>query len=332
MYIHHIDPVAFTVFGWPVYWYGLAYVVGFLFCRLWVPRCYDNARGRGQPRVRGVKKNHQSSSYNIPALTARDWDDFLFYGMVATVVGGRLGFIIIYHAGEFFTLPLGQWWRWLAVWEGGMAFHGAAVGLWLASLWFCRKRGISLLFFFDQFARAIPVALLVGRLANFVNGELVGRPVVDPWWQQHIGVIFPWLDLLPRHPSQLYEAAGEGLLLFILLQLLAMGKDRGKDRAKDGGKDIKKDMVKDRLADVSIARTHQDHGRRGRNQLGYYFPDGVISAGFLFFYGFIRFMVEFFRLPQDGYIGPMTAGQWWCLVMILAGIMLYGWRLRALKK
>ncbi len=276
-YIHHLQPIAFHIGNWSVHWYGLAYMVGFLFCRYWIARCYN--------QTMPVKKPLGNFA---PPLASKDWDDFLLYGILATLVGGRLGFILLYHAGYFLTLPPDQWWQWLAVWQGGMAFHGAALGLVFAVMIFCRRKKIDRWFFADNFVRAVPLALFFGRVANFINGELVGRPIASAFWQQKIGVVFPMVDDQIRHASQLYEALFEGLVLFFLLHVVAEYKKHAPNK-------------------------------RAQQCL----PNGVVFCCFLFFYGLFRFGVEFFRTPQDGFIGFLTAGQFWCGAMMLIGVGIY---------
>ncbi|MGI9461821.1 MAG: prolipoprotein diacylglyceryl transferase [Alphaproteobacteria bacterium] len=273
-YIHNLNPIAFSLFGWQVYWYGVAYLLGFLFCRYWLPHCY-------QATLLAQKKSRQ---YH---LSSTAWDDFLFIGILATLIGGRLGYILFYHPIEFLTLPFFQWWQWLAIWQGGMAFHGAAIGLLIASLWFAKRKKIDRWILIDSFCRAVPLALLIGRSANFINGELIGRPIASPVWQSTIGVIFPHIDQTIRHPSQLYEAFFEGLLLFCILHFLAIYKN----------------------SQTSLPIK--------------FLPNGIIFSCFLFFYGGFRFVIEFFRAPMDGFIGIFTIGQFWCAMMMIMGLSFY---------
>ena len=266
-YIHDLNPIALHVFGWPVYWYGLAYMVGFLFCRYWLPRCYGESVAM-EKKIAGARVQGLAPT-NAPPLTAHHWDNFLLYGILATLVGGRLGFVLLYHGDYFFSLPPQQWWQWLAVWHGGMAFHGAAVGLFVASILFCRRHNINPWLFVDNFTRAVPVALLVGRLANFVNGELIGRPITNVFWQNKIGVVFPAVDNLPRYPSQLVEGFFEGLVLFLLLHLLASYKNR---RAMN----IINAMTAKKLRARAVPHG-LSHG------LPHSLPHGVVFCGFLFF-------------------------------------------------
>ncbi len=135
-------------------------------------------------------------------------DDLLFYGVLGVILGGRLGEILLYNPAYYFSHPL----KMLAVWEGGMSFHGGFIGVLLAMALFAWQHKIRWLALMDFVAPLVPPGLAFGRLGNFINGELWGRPTDLPW-----GMVFPQVDTLPRHPSQLYEFALEGLALFVLL-------------------------------------------------------------------------------------------------------------------
>ncbi len=197
-----IDPVLFeigpyTIFGQEIVlairWYALAYIGGLV-----LGWRYMRALAAGPPRI----------------AEGRDIDDFLVWATVGVVVGGRLGFVILYTVlkGPYFLEnPLAI----VQVWQGGMAFHGGLAGVAIAAVLFCRARRLPLLAFGDIVACAAPIGLFLGRIANFINAELVGWPTDLPW-----GMVFPGYGPIPRHPSQLYEAALEGLLLFVVLLLL----------------------------------------------------------------------------------------------------------------
>ena len=191
-----IDPVAVSIGPLAVRWYGLAYFAGILLGWLYGRRLVAHARLWG----------------SRPApLTVSDIDDFLLWGTLGIILGGRLGYAIFYQPGHYLDDPLG----FLRLWEGGMSFHGGLVGIVVAMGLFAVSRGIRLLSLFDIVAAAGPIGLFFGRLANFINGELWGRPTDVPW-----AMVFPGSDLQPRHPSQLYEAALEGILLFLALRIL----------------------------------------------------------------------------------------------------------------
>jgi phosphatidylglycerol:prolipoprotein diacylglycerol transferase len=189
MLVHpQFDPVAFEIGPLAVRWYGLMYLVGFAL--IWAAGRYRIARHPGA------------------VWTARDLDDALFYGILGTVLGGRLGYALFYKPAEYLFEP----WRVLFLWEGGMSFHGGLIGVVLAMVWFARSRRQDWLAVTDFIAPLVPLALGAGRLGNFINAELWGRPAAVPW-----AMVFPNVDTLPRHPSQLYEFALEGVLLFALL-------------------------------------------------------------------------------------------------------------------
>jgi phosphatidylglycerol---prolipoprotein diacylglyceryl transferase len=181
------DPVAISLGPLAIRWYALAYIVGLVLGWRWCLRLADRP----------------------PRLVARqDVDDFLFWATIGVVLGGRLGYVLFYKPVEYFAHPS----EIVAVWHGGMSFHGGALGVIVALVLFCWKRGIDVLAFGDIVVCAVPIGLFFGRIANFVNGELWGRVTDVPW-----GIVFPHGGPLPRHPSQLYEACLEGVALFLLL-------------------------------------------------------------------------------------------------------------------
>jgi phosphatidylglycerol:prolipoprotein diacylglycerol transferase len=186
-----IDPIAFEIGPFIVRWYALAYMAGFL------------AGWRyGIHLIRVVPTGPSS----------RDLDDFLIWAMVAVVLGGRIGYVLFYNLGAYLDRPLDI----LKLWEGGMSFHGGLLGMIAAMILFSLRRRISPLAFADIIAAVAPIGIFLGRLANFVNGELYGRVTEVPW-----AVVFPHGGDLARHPSQIYEALLEGLVLLILLGILA---------------------------------------------------------------------------------------------------------------
>jgi phosphatidylglycerol:prolipoprotein diacylglycerol transferase len=188
MLVHpQFDPVALAIGPVAVRWYGLMYLVGFAL--IWAVGRYRIARMPG-------------------VWTSRDLDDALFFGILGTILGGRLGYVLFYKPAEYFAEP----WRILSVWEGGMSFHGGLIGVILAMAWFARTRRQDWLAVTDFIAPLVPLAIAAGRLGNFINAELWGRPATVPW-----AMVFPNVDRVPRHPSQLYEFALEGVLLFAVL-------------------------------------------------------------------------------------------------------------------
>jgi phosphatidylglycerol---prolipoprotein diacylglyceryl transferase len=145
-------------------------------------------------------------------MTVLDYDDFIVWVTLGIILGGRLGYVLFYNAAYFAAHPLEM----LEVWKGGMSFHGGFLGCVLAVILFAKSRGISMLSLGDITCTVGPIGLFLGRLANFINGELWGRTTDVPW-----AMVFPNGGPLPRHPSQLYEALTEGVLLFIVLAILA---------------------------------------------------------------------------------------------------------------
>ncbi len=138
-------------------------------------------------------------------------NDFLFFSIFGVIIGGRIGYILLYNPNYYFHNPL----EIVKVWKGGMAFHGGLIGVILSTLFFSIKNKISYFIFSDLAACAAPIGIFFGRIANFINGELVGRVT-----EKKIGIIFNHIDNLPRHPSQIYEAVFEGLILFLILFFL----------------------------------------------------------------------------------------------------------------
>ena len=189
MWTHpQFDPVAIAIGPLAIRWYGLMYLVGFAL--LWVAGRY-----RIKTRPGGV-------------WSTKDLDDALFYGILGTILGGRLGYILFYKPGDYLLEP----WRVFYVWEGGMSFHGGLLGVIFAMWLFARTRRQDWIRVTDFIAPLIPLGLGAGRLGNFINAELWGRPTDGPW-----GMVFPNVDAVPRHPSQLYEFALEGVVLFLVL-------------------------------------------------------------------------------------------------------------------
>jgi len=185
-----IDPVLIEIGPLAIRWYGLAYVAGLVLGWRYMRRLVG-----GPP----------------PVTPIRDVDDFLVWATLGVVLGGRLGYVLFYQPAYYLAHPLAI----LEVWSGGMSFHGGLLGVLVAGLLFVRRRNIPILAFGDAIACAAPIGLFFGRLANFINGELFGRITDVPW-----AMVFPHGGPLPRHPSQLYEAALEGAVLFVVLHLL----------------------------------------------------------------------------------------------------------------
>ncbi|MDH5539497.1 MAG: prolipoprotein diacylglyceryl transferase [Rhizobacter sp.] len=262
MLIHpQYSPIALQIGPVAIHWYGLTYLVAFgLF--LWLG-------------ARRVKQPHFAQA----GWTRRDVEDLLFYGVLGVVIGGRLGYVLFYKPGYYAANPL----EILAVWKGGMAFHGGLLGVITAMAWFAHAKRRPFLQVTDLIAPCVPTGLASGRIGNFINGELWGRAADPalPW-----AMVFPQSGTtLPRHPSPLYQFALEGMLLFVLLWVYAK-----KPRAL-----------------------------------------GKVSGAFLVGYGVFRFIAEYFREP-DRFLGllalGMSMGQWLCIPMVLAGIVLWRWGAR----
>ncbi|SKB28668.1 prolipoprotein diacylglyceryl transferase [Sphingopyxis flava] len=180
--------IAFSVFGLPIRWYALAYLAG-VFVGYWYL-----LRLIAQPGA---------------PMARRHADDMIFYAMLGIILGGRLGYVLFYNLGHYLQNPF----EILALWDGGMSLHGGVAGVLIAIWYATRKEGLSFLRFCDYIACVVPFGLFFGRLANFVNGELWGRPTTVPW-----AIIFPGSGTAdPRHPSQLYEAGLEGIMMFAVL-------------------------------------------------------------------------------------------------------------------
>jgi len=192
-----IDPVLVSIGPFAVRWYALAYICGILLGWLYARTIIANQRLWGGPAP----------------FTATDFDDFVLWVTLGIILGGRVGYVLFYNFDFFIAHPLEM----LQVWKGGMSFHGGFLGCVLAVVLFGLKRKISILSLGDITCAVAPIGLFFGRLANFVNGELWGRPTDVPW-----AMVFPSPEAgpWPRHPSQLYEAALEGLVLFCVLAVL----------------------------------------------------------------------------------------------------------------
>ncbi|MGO9546215.1 MAG: prolipoprotein diacylglyceryl transferase [Rhodomicrobium sp.] len=195
------DPVAIHLGPVAIRWYGLAYMAGLLLGWLYMRRLCQDRRLWGGP----------------PPMQPYQADDFLFWATLGTVLGGRMGFFLFYEPSVLFRNPL----QFFQIWQGGMAFHGGLLGVGLAIVLFARHHRIPVLSLMDLSAAAVPFGLFFGRLANFINAEIYGR-LTDVSW----AVEFPVRALLkgdlpgPRHPTQLYEALLEGVVMFVLLRFL----------------------------------------------------------------------------------------------------------------
>jgi phosphatidylglycerol:prolipoprotein diacylglycerol transferase len=238
-----ITPEIFTldVYGmqFALRWYAVSYLASFFL---------------GFIIMRAFVRRQRSWKFNTPPMELEHVESLITYLIIGIILGGRLGYILFYEFGYFLYNPIDI----IRVWDGGMSFHGGFLGVVMAAIWFCRHNGILLMSAADLIAVATPPGLFFGRVANFINAELWGRPTDLPW-----GVIFPGkaaqdcpdvIGICARHPSQLYEASLEGILLGLILTVVAL--------------------------------------------VGGFKRRGLITGMFFFGYGASRFTVEFFRQPD----------------------------------
>jgi len=191
MIFPQIDPVIFSIGPLAVRWYGMMYLLGFV---------------GGYFMMCHIAKLRKFEGLNNETIS-----DLLFYGVLGVVLGGRLGYTLFYNSSYYLKHPLEIFY----VWEGGMSFHGGLIGVVTVILLFCLRRHLSLLTVGDLVVSAVPIGLGFGRIGNFINGELWGRVTSVPW-----GIVFPGAGSRPRHPSQLYEAGLEGIVLLLVIYLL----------------------------------------------------------------------------------------------------------------
>ena len=191
MFVNNLDPVAISLFNIDIRWYSLAYIFGLIFAiQYW--------------KFLIIKNNFFEFEKDI-------LDDYLPYAILGIILGGRIGYILFYDLTFYIKNPIEIFY----IWQGGMSFHGGLVGIILISLYFVKKKQIDFYVFSDLLALRSPIGLFLGRVANFINSELIGLPSNLPW-----SVIFIKIDQIPRHPSQLYEALLEGIMLFLILNLV----------------------------------------------------------------------------------------------------------------
>ena len=251
-----IDPVIFSMGPLQVRWYGLMYVLGFAASLILV--------------------KYQIKKFDFKEFDAH-FENLNLVLIISLVLGGRLGYVLFYNLPYYLKHPL----EILATWQGGMSFHGGMLGLIIGAVIFCRKNRLDFWRVIDLYGVTIPIGLGLGRIGNFINGELYGRATDVPW-----GMVFPGGGPYPRHPSQLYEAFLEGVVLFIVLWFL-----------------------KEKQNPPSVS-----------------WPYGSMGALFLILYGVFRIFIEFFREPDAhlGFIAAgITMGQMLSSLMIVAGLALF---------
>ena len=250
MFINNFDPVAIQIFSIEIRWYSLAYIFGILIGWLYCKKILIKDK-------------------NISKL----FDDLISYLIIGIILGGRLGYVIFYNLEYFSSNPI----EILMIWQGGMSFHGGLLGVLASTIIYAKKHNLNKFIFLDLIAGSAPIGIFLGRIANFVNSELYGRETDILW-----SVIFTKIDNITRHPSQIYEALLEGVILFFILFFF-----------------IKKN---------------------------YLLKPGLISSLFLIFYSLFRFLVEFFRAP-DEQVGliylNLTIGQIISLIFLSFGFYLF---------
>ena len=248
MFINNFDPVAFQVFSLEIRWYSLAYIVGLVLGWIYCNKIL-------------IKDEDKKKLF----------DEYISYIIIGIILGGRLGYVFIYNPSyylkNFSEIPM--------IWNGGMSFHGAVLGIIFATIIFCKKNNQNIFYYLDLISLSAPIGIFLGRISNFINSELYGRETDIIW-----SVKFLQIDNLYRHPSQIYEAIFEGVVLFIIL-----------------------------------------------NKLFYKFRNapGIISGYFLILYSFFRFVIEFFREPdqQLGYLFfNLSMGQIISCVALSCGLII----------
>ena len=201
MIVHNFDPVLIDLGIFQIRWYSIAYIFGILL---------------GWAYGRKILARVSNINNNFNKIKKTDFDDLILYLIVGIIIGGRIGYIIFYNL-EYYSENFLEIFK---VWRGGMSFHGGLLGVIVAIFLFAKKTNNNFFKFSDIIACVAPIGIFLGRLANFINGELYGKISTAPW-----AVIFPNVDSMPRHPSQLYEAILEGVVLFIIINYLALKKE-----------------------------------------------------------------------------------------------------------
>lgn len=242
-----IDPVLISIGPLQIHWYGLAYVAGILI---------------GWQYARRLARNTSLWRNETPAITEAQLDDFLLWVAAGIVGGGRVGYILFYDLQSVLQNPM----RALEIWNGGMSFHGGLLGTMIAMILFARRNKIAIWSLFDIVSAVVPIGLFFGRIANFINGELWGRLSSMPW-----AVVFPTGGPFARHPSQLYEAALEGLVLLTVLAVMIYRRHALKTPGLVCGVFV---------AGYGLARIFVEFFREPDAQIGYLL-DGWLTMGML---------------------------------------------------
>ena len=257
MFTHNLDPVLLDFGFMAIRWYSLAYIFGIVI-GWWL----------GKKIVKNFLLNVDYK------FDVKEFDDLITYLIISIIVGGRLGYVLFYNFEYYISNPV----EIIKVWEGGMSFHGALIGIIIGTHLFSTRKNIPTFFFLDVIACVSPIGILFGRIANFINGELVGKVTEVPW-----GIIFPAIDMVPRHPSQLYEALLEGLILFILINTITL-----KRKYKIG---LNSSLF---LIFYGIFRIIAEQFREPDSQLGYLFGNlsmGAILSSIMVISGFVFLII-----------------------------------------
>jgi phosphatidylglycerol:prolipoprotein diacylglycerol transferase len=199
MYTHNFDPILFNFGFLVIRWYSLAYILGIL-AGWWLGK-----------KIISKKFKNIEFKFNI-----KEFDNLITYIIIAILLGGRIGYVLFYNFNYYYSNPMDIF----KIWQGGMSFHGALLGIIFSTYLFSLKKNLPFFFLLDIIACVSPIGIFFGRIANFINGELVGK-TTNMFW----GVIFPKIDNLARHPSQLYEAFLEGLILFLIMNFILFKKN-----------------------------------------------------------------------------------------------------------
>jgi len=262
MIVHNFDPVFIDLGIFQIRWYSIAYIVGIVLGWIYA--------------IKIIKK--MARKHNFTPIKQTDFDDLIIYLILGIVLGGRLGYVIFYNF-EYYSKNLFEI---LKLWEGGMSFHGGLLGVIIATIIFSKIKRINFFYFTDIICCVAPIGLFLGRIANFINGELFGKISTLPW-----AVVFPNGDNISRHPSQIYEAILEGIVLFILINFFALKKKLILRTGYVSGLF---------LIFYSIARIIGENYREPDMHLGYffnYFSMGTILSFVTFLAGcFIIFLIR----------------------------------------
>ncbi len=193
MYIHNLDPIIFNLGFLSLRWYSVAYILGIII-GWWYGK-----------KILSLICLNNNINFKISLF-----DDYISYVIISIILGGRIGYILFYNLEFYLLNPLEVFF----IWKGGMSFHGGLLGIIIATIFFSKKNNLDKLIIFDVVSCVAPIGIFLGRMANFINSELFGKPTDLPW-----AIIFPLVDGQPRHPSQIYEAFLEGILLFLILNI-----------------------------------------------------------------------------------------------------------------